>query len=112
MNFVSGLALAMAITMFIQQKMSVKDPRQKAMVYMMPIMFWFMFNNFPSGLNLYYFLFNLLSIVQQYYLNKKYKDQPLQKVPPKKGAGKGWMERAMESAQQRSKPKKKNVRIR
>jgi YidC/Oxa1 family membrane protein insertase len=110
MNFVSGLALAMAITMFFQQKMSVKDPRQQAMVYIMPVMFWFMFNSFPSGLNLYYFLFNLLSIIQQYYLNKKYEGQPLQKVTPKKGAGKGWMERAMESAQVRAKSQKKNTR--
>jgi YidC/Oxa1 family membrane protein insertase len=111
MNFVSGLAFAMAITMFFQQKMSVKDPRQQAMVYVMPVMFWFMFNNFPSGLNLYYFLFNLLSIIQQYYLNKKYENQPLQKVVPKKGAGKGWMERAMESAQTRAKSHKKRTRI-
>ena len=32
----SGLALFMGVTMFVQQKMSVKDPRQKAMVWMMP----------------------------------------------------------------------------
>ncbi len=33
----SGLALLMGITMFVQQKMAVKDPRQKAMVWLMPI---------------------------------------------------------------------------
>ena len=62
---VSGLALAMALTMFIQQKMTVTDPRQKAMVWMMPIMMMLIFNSLPSGLNLYYFIFNLLSIGQQ-----------------------------------------------
>ena len=84
---VSGLALAMGITMFIQQKMTVKDPRQKMMVWMMPVLLTLLFNFFPSGLNLYYFMFNLLSIVQQFYVTKKHKDEPLRKVEPKKQSG-------------------------
>jgi YidC/Oxa1 family membrane protein insertase len=83
----SGLALAMGVTMFVQQKMSVKDPRQKAMVWMMPVMMTLLFISFPSGLNLYYFVFNLLSIAQQAYVNKKHKDDPLRKVDPKKSSG-------------------------
>lgn len=51
--------------MFIQQKMSMKDPKQKAMVYIMPVFFTLLFNSFPSGLNLYYALFNLLTILQE-----------------------------------------------
>lgn len=94
-DFISILALLMALTMFIQQKQTVKDPRQAAMVYMMPAMFWIMFNSFPSGLNLYYFTFNLLSIIQQWYVNRNTGDFQLQKVPQKKG--KGWMEKAMSS---------------
>ena len=61
----SGVALAMGVTMFVQQKMSVTDPRQKAMIYMMPVLMTLLFNGFPSGLNLYYFVFNVLSIGQQ-----------------------------------------------
>ncbi len=83
----SGLALAMGVTMFIQQKMSVKDPRQKMMVWMMPVMMTLLFNSFPSGLNLYYFVFNLLSIVQQFYINKKHEGDPLRKVDEKKRSG-------------------------
>jgi YidC/Oxa1 family membrane protein insertase len=83
----SGLALLMGITMFVQQKMTVTDPRQKSMVWMMPIMMWLLFNNFPSGLNLYYFVFNILSIGQQFFVNKQHDTQPLQKVAPKKGKG-------------------------
>ncbi|MCE1166199.1 MAG: membrane protein insertase YidC, partial [Bacteroidetes bacterium] len=64
---ISGLATLMGITMFIQQKMTVTDPKQKSMVYLMPIMLTLLFFSFPSGLNLYYFMFNLLSIAQQYY---------------------------------------------
>ncbi|HTY57995.1 MAG TPA: membrane protein insertase YidC [Bacteroidota bacterium] len=84
---VSGLALAMGITMFLQQKMTVTDPRQKAMVWMMPILMTLMFNSLPSGLNLYYFVFNLLAIGQQVWFNKKTGDEPLRKVEPKKGGG-------------------------
>jgi YidC/Oxa1 family membrane protein insertase len=84
---VSGLALLMGITMFVQQKMSVKDPRQKMMVWLMPVMLTMMFNGFPAGLNLYYFMFNLLSIAQQVWVNKQHKDEPLRKVEEKKGGG-------------------------
>jgi YidC/Oxa1 family membrane protein insertase len=84
---VSGLALMMGITMFIQQKMTIKDPRQKMMVWMMPIFLTLLFNFFPSGLNLYYFMFNLLSIVQQKYVTQKHKDEPLRKVDPQKKSG-------------------------
>ncbi len=84
MHEISGLALFMAITMFIQQKMTVKDPRQKTMIWMMPVMMMLIFNNLPSGLNLYYFVFNILSIGQQLLINKQHDKEPLQKVTPKK----------------------------
>jgi len=81
---VSGLALLMGVTMFIQQKMSVKDPRQKTMVWMMPILMTLLFNGFPAGLNLYYFVFNILSIGQQIMINRQAGEEPLRKVEPKK----------------------------
>ena len=87
MNEISGLAVLMGITMFVQQKMTVTDPRQKAMVYMMPIMMTLIFNSLPSGLNLYYFVFNILSIGQQMLINRQHKDEPLRKVDPKKSKG-------------------------
>jgi YidC/Oxa1 family membrane protein insertase len=87
MNEMSGLALAMGATMFIQQKMTVTDPRQKALVWMMPIMMTLLFNSLPSGLNLYYFVFNLLSIGQQIWMKKTEPDEPLRKVDPKKRSG-------------------------
>jgi YidC/Oxa1 family membrane protein insertase len=83
----SGLALLMGVTMVVQQKQSVQDPRQKMMVWMMPLMMTLLFNGFPAGLNLYYFVFNVLSIGQQAWMNKKHKDDPIQKVEPKKSGG-------------------------
>ncbi len=59
------LPLIMALSTYLQSKSTVTDPNQKMMTMMMPIMFIFLFNNFPSGLTLYYTLFNLLSWGQQ-----------------------------------------------
>ncbi len=97
---ISGLALLMGITMFIQQKMTLTDPKQKAMVYMMPIMFTLMFSYFPSGLNLYYFVFNLLGILQQLYINNYSKNkltlEDLKKMPKKES----WFTKKMREAQE------------
>jgi YidC/Oxa1 family membrane protein insertase len=70
------LPLLMAVTMIYSSKMTMQDPKQKAMVYMMPIMMLFFFNKFPSGLNLYYTLFNLLTIIQQKFINKGKSAEP------------------------------------
>ncbi len=66
-NSVNVLPILMGLTMILQQKMSITDPKQKAMVYIMPIFMTLLFNSFPSGLNLYYTLFNIISIVHQKY---------------------------------------------
>ena len=82
---ISGLAVLMGITMFLQQKMTVKDPKQKAMVYVMPIMLTLIFMSLPAGLNLYYFVFNLLSIVEQYFVThrKKKTEAAVNEVKPR-----------------------------
>lgn len=74
---ISGLALFMGVTMFVQQKMMVKDPRQKMMIWFLPILMTLLFNLFPSGLNLYYSVFNVLAIAQQFWITKHGKGQPV-----------------------------------
>ncbi len=66
------LTLLMGASMFIQQKMtpSTGDPRQEKMMLMMPVIFTVMFINFPSGLVLYWLVNNVLSIAQQYLINR------------------------------------------
>lgn len=101
----SGLALAMGVTMFLQQKMTITDPRQKALVWMMPVMMTLLFNNFPAGLNLYYFAFNIFAISEQiYYKNKKMKE-PLKKVE-KKGKS-SWFEGVQRKLEESQKSQKK-----
>lgn len=63
------LPILMAVSMILQSKMTMQDPKQKAMVYLMPVFMLFLFNNFPSGLNLYYTLFNVLTIFQQKFID-------------------------------------------
>jgi len=65
--------LIMGATMFIQQKMTPVsgDPMQAKIMLWMPVIFTFMFLNFPSGLVIYWLFNNLLSIGQQYYINKQ-----------------------------------------
>lgn len=103
---ISGLALLMGITTFIQQKMTVKDPKQQAMIYLMPVMLTLLFMSFPSGLNLYYFMFNVLSIAQQYYINHQGGNVELVPVanPNKK---KGFMSKLMDAAEEQAKTQKK-----
>ncbi len=103
---ISGLALLMGITTFVQQKMTVKDPKQQALIYVMPVMLTLLFMSFPSGLNLYYFMFNILSIAQQYYINHQGGTVELVPVanPNKK---KGFMSKMMEAAEEQAQSQKK-----
>jgi YidC/Oxa1 family membrane protein insertase len=87
--------------------MSIKDPKQQALVYMMPIMLTILFMTFPSGLNLYYFMFNVFSIAQQYYINQKKDDVELVPIDPSKRK-QGFMQRLMEAAEQQAKHQQKN----
>ncbi|RTZ93484.1 MAG: membrane protein insertase YidC [Deltaproteobacteria bacterium] len=65
--------IIMGLTMLIQQKMtpSTGDPKMAKMMLIMPIVFTFMFLNFPSGLVIYWLVNNVLSIGQQFYTNRK-----------------------------------------
>ncbi|MBC8382952.1 MAG: membrane protein insertase YidC [Candidatus Cloacimonetes bacterium] len=78
------LPILMGITMFFQQKlMSQKQTpnmdekqlaqlkTQKFMMYGMPIFFVFIFKSLPAGLVLYWFTYNILSVVEQLSIRKK-----------------------------------------
>ena len=64
---VAILPIFLGISMFLSQKLSMAsmDPKQKPMMYIMSGFFFLLFNQFPSGLNLYYMVYNLLNYQQQ-----------------------------------------------
>src|SRR5262245_20264577 len=66
------LTIVMGDSMFLQQWMtpSAGDPNQRKMMMLMPLMFTFMFVSFPAGLTVYWLVNNLLSIGQQYWINR------------------------------------------
>jgi YidC/Oxa1 family membrane protein insertase len=68
------LTIIMGGSMFLQQKMSptTGDPTQAKMMMLMPIFMTVIFVNFPAGLVLYWLVNNVLSIGQQYYIQKKF----------------------------------------
>lgn len=64
------LPLLMGATMILQSKATMTDPKQKALVYFMPVILIFVFYTFPSGLNLYYAVFNVLTALQTRMIKK------------------------------------------
>ena len=67
------LPILMGATMFLQQKITpntMQDEMQKKIFQMLPVIFTFFFLWFPAGLTLYWFVNNLFTISQQYYINK------------------------------------------
>jgi YidC/Oxa1 family membrane protein insertase len=71
---IPALVVLMTISTFLQQWLMPRqaDPSQQKMMMIMPLAFSFIFLQFPSGLTLYYFVSNLLGIVQQIILNKEF----------------------------------------
>ncbi len=77
---IAGFVLLMSAAMFLQSKISggmsagaapSGGPNMKAFIYVIPFVLLFVFNNFASGLSLYYLVYNVLSIGQQALINKQ-----------------------------------------
>ncbi|MEN8211741.1 MAG: membrane protein insertase YidC [Thermodesulfobacteriota bacterium] len=68
------LTLIMGASFLLQQKMTpaTGDPMQAKMMMLMPIFMTVLFINFPAGLVLYMFINNIISMGQQYYIQKKF----------------------------------------
>ena len=66
------LPILMGATMFLQQRLTpntMTDPMQQKMFQFLPVIFTFFFLWFPAGLTLYWFMNNLFTVAQQYYVN-------------------------------------------
>ena len=114
-DHISLFTLLMAVGIIVQQKMTSGQmdtgqamPGMKLMLWMMPLMMVLWFNNYSSGLSYYYFLSNVISIIQLYFIRKhidenalfeklKAKAEKSAKEPKKKS---GFMAR-LEEAQRR-----------
>lgn len=110
-NHVSLFCLMMTVVNIIYMKVSMQNqptsqgmPGMQMMMYIMPVMFLFIFNDYASGLSYYYFLSLLITIVQTWIFRrvideKKVREQLLANArkPRKKS---GWMARLEEASRQ------------
>lgn len=76
------LPIIMGITMLVQQKLNPAppDPTQAKMMMFLPVVFTLLFMNFPAGLVLYWTVNNSLSILQQWYITRKYGEKPASRL--------------------------------
>lgn len=110
-NHISLFCLLMTVTNILYTRITMQNqpssssmPAMKWMMYLMPLMFLFFFNNYAAGLSYYYFLSLLITIVQTYIFRKVVNEEKVRakmaenaKKPRKKS---GFMAR-LEEAQKR-----------
>jgi YidC/Oxa1 family membrane protein insertase len=118
-NHLSLFCLLMTITNLIYTHINMKMtdtgaqqmPGMKVMMYIMPVMFLFIFNDYASGLSYYYFVSTLITILQTYGIRKFVDEEKLltvikenQKKPQKKSA---WLDRLEQAQKQQAELQKK-----
>ncbi|KAA6341331.1 Membrane protein insertase YidC [termite gut metagenome] len=100
-SHLSLFCLLMTITNVLNSVFTMKQqgtgqqqmPGMKWMMYLMPVMFFFVLNDYPSGLNYYYFISTLISVVTMIVLRKVTNEKKLlaeletHKAKPKKKSG-------------------------
>jgi YidC/Oxa1 family membrane protein insertase len=64
------LVILMVVLMFVQQKMTMTDPKNKALTYIFPLMLGFFFYKASAGLVLYWTCFSLFSFIEQIVFRK------------------------------------------
>jgi len=93
------------------QPSSPQADQMKMLMYIMPIMFLFMFNSFPAALTFYYFLQNVLGMLQQWFFTTfiikedkiRAKMELAKKTPKKQSAFQRKMAEMMEEAEKQKK---------
>ena len=103
-NHISLFCLLMTIVSFIYTKINMQSqmatnqqmPGMNIIMYFTPIMMWFWFNDYASGLSYYYFISSLITIIQTYAIRAFVDDKKLlaglhakrnSKTPAKKKSG-------------------------
>jgi len=114
-NHVSLFCLLMTVTNLVYTNLNMKTqptnnqmPGMKAMMYLMPVMFLFIFNQYSAGLSFYFFISTLISIIQTYAIRATINEDKLlaqlnenKKKPAKKSGFAARLEQ-MQKEQQRS----------
>lgn len=117
-DHVSLFTLLMAISTILYTHMNNQNmntgqqmPGMKTMMYIMPVMLLFIFNNYASGLSYYYFIANVITFIQMLVIRRYFIDedaihaklQENKKKPVKKSK----FQQRLEAAQQKQQQQKK-----
>lgn len=74
-DYVAGFTLLMGLSMIVTMQMQTSatagGAQTKVLIYVFPFMIFFIFNQFAAGLSLYYLMYNIVTAVQQQYINKQ-----------------------------------------
>ncbi|MBF0275253.1 MAG: membrane protein insertase YidC [Nitrospinae bacterium] len=106
----------MGISMFVQQKISppMGDPLQQKIMMFLPLIFTFLFMNFPAGLVIYWVVNNVLTISQQWYIYQQVdttpKEYKFKEEKPKEISAEKSSETATEPTKKKKQEKKKGPR--
>ncbi len=67
------LPVLAGVTTYLQSKMTMttNDPTQRIMLFTMPVFIAYICMTVPAGLSLYWVVFNIMGIIQQYFVNKQ-----------------------------------------
>lgn len=115
-DHVSLFCLLMCVTQVIYTKFTMQSqntssmPGMSFMMYLMPVMLLFFFNDYPAGLCYYYFLSTLITVIQTTVIKAFFIDEKAilaqieknQKKPVKKGRFQQYYERKMKELEQQS----------
>jgi len=87
------LPILMGISMYVQQKLSPMspDPTQAKVMMFLPLVMTVFFLNFPVGLVLYWLVNNIVSVLQQWYIMRKYERGGFKHHTEKKKKKPWWM---------------------
>ena len=86
-NFVAGFTLLMGLSLVVQMRIQMRaqpaNPQMQMFVYVMPVMLFLFFNKQAAGLSLYYLCYNVLSALQQWWINREMEKEPARPVDGK-----------------------------
>ncbi len=71
-DYVAGFTLLMGLSLVLQMKIQatpMTGAQGKILMYVMPVFLFVIFNRLPSGLSLYYLCYNVITAIQQKFIN-------------------------------------------
>ena len=110
-DFVAGFTLLMGISMIFQMRLQMNpssNPQAKIFTYVFPVMIFAIFNRLAAGLSLYYLFYNVVTALQQQYINKHIEREKEEEEDANAGGGKGRMTDGKAGKRHKAKSKSKS----